>query len=178
MDMNSPAVHSSMDMVQIVDTKVYSEPETTMNYKWKRQPFAGADADVIGEHIESLAKDGIITPADLVKDAKKKSSPLHQCFEWDDTAAAKAHRVSQAAHLLRCIEVMIEREDETVFTVRAFHHINTEEQQGYTTIENACNDPEIWDCVKTQAITEIKNWQQKYKNITEFEVLFQAIDAI
>ena len=149
-----------------------------MYYKWKRQPFAGADADVIGEHIESLAKNGIITPTDLVKDAKRKSSPLHKCFEWDDTAAAKAYRVSQAAHLLRCIEVLIERQDETTFTVRAFHCITNETQHGYTTVENARNNPEMWDCVKLQAITEIKNWQTKYKNITEFETIFQAIGAI
>ncbi|KKL08828.1 hypothetical protein LCGC14_2571990 [marine sediment metagenome] len=146
-----------------------------MYYKWKRQPFAGADADVIGEHIESLAKNDIITPADLVKDAAKKSSPLHRCFQWDDTEAAVGYRLSQAAHLLRCIEVTIEREDETIFCVRAFHHVNTEQQQGYTTIETARNDPKMWDCVKLQAITEIKNWQQKYKNIVEFETIFEAI---
>ncbi len=149
-----------------------------MYYKWKRQPFKGADADVIGEHIESLARNGIITPADLVRAAKKKNSPLHQCFEWDDTEAAKAHRISQASHLLRCIEVMIEREDETVFCVRAFHHISTEQKQGYTTIENARNDPEMWDCVKMQAIAEIKAWQAKYKAIVEFETIFEAIESI
>ncbi len=149
-----------------------------MYYKWKRQPFAGADADVIGEHIESLAKNGIITPADLVKDAAKKISPLHKCFEWDDTVAAVGYRLSQAAHLLRCIEVMIERADETSFTVRAFHHIDTEQQTGYTTIENARNDPEMWDCVKMQALDEIKAWQQKYKNIKEFETIFEAIESI
>ena len=149
-----------------------------MYYKWKRQPFAGADADVIGEHIESLAKDGIITPADLVRDAKKKTSPLHECFEWDDTAAAKAYRITQAQYILRQIEVMIEREDETSFTVRAFCHVNTEAQQGYTTIESARNDPELWDCVLLQAITEIKNWQQKYKDIKEFETIFAAIESV
>ncbi len=149
-----------------------------MYYKWKRQPFAGADADVIGEHIETLGKDGIVTPVDLVKDAKRQNSPIHGCFEWDDTVAAKAHRISQAAHLLRSIEVMIQREDETVFTVRAFHHVDTETQTGYTTIETARNDPEMWDCVKLQAITEIKNWQQKYKNIVEFETIFEAIETI
>ena len=149
-----------------------------MYYKWKRQPFPGADADVIGEHIESLAQNGIITPADLVEDARKKNSPLHKCFEWDNTIAAGAYRITQAQYILRQIEVMIEREDETSFTVRAFHHVNTEEQQGYTTIENARNDPEMWDCVKLQAITEIKNWQQKYKNIKEFEVIFEAIESV
>ncbi len=149
-----------------------------MYYKWKRQPFKGADADIIGEHIESLAKDGIIIPIDLVKDAKKKSSPLHRCFEWDDTLAAKAHRISQAAHLLRCIEVTVEREDETSFSVRAFHHVNTEEQTGYTTVENARNNPEMWDCVKLAAIAEIKAWQEKYKAIVEFETIFEAIESI
>ena len=149
-----------------------------MYYKWKRQPFAGADADVIGEHIESLAKKGIITPAALVEDAKRKSSPLHKCFEWDDTAAAKAYRITQAQYILRQIEVMIEREDETSFTVRAFHHIDTETKQGYTTIENARNDPEMWDCVISTALAEVRIWQQKYKDIEEFGDLFGEIDKL
>ncbi len=149
-----------------------------MYYKWKRQPFAGADADVIGEHIESLAKNGIITPADLVRDAKKKTSPLHECFEWDDTAAAKAYRITQAQYILRQIEVMIEREDETSFSVRAFHHVNVANQQGYVTVENARNDPEMWNCVKMQALAEVKAWQGKYKAIVEFETIFEAIESI
>ncbi|KKL87472.1 hypothetical protein LCGC14_1934390 [marine sediment metagenome] len=149
-----------------------------MYYKWKRQPFAGADADVIGEHIESLAKDGIITPADLVKDAAKKSSPLHKCFEWDDTTAAKAYRITQAQYILRQINVMVERGDETSFVVRAFHHVSSEEQQGYTTIESALKDPELWNCVLMQAVAEIKAFQQKYKDITEFGSLFGEIDKL
>ncbi len=149
-----------------------------MYYKWKRQPFKGADADVIGEHIESLAQNGIITPADLVEDAKKKSSPLHECFEWDDTTAAKAHRVSQAAHLLRCIEVTVEREDETSFVVRAFHHVSTEKQQGYVTVESALKDPELWNCILMQAVAEIKAFQQKYKAVKEFGSLFGEIDKL
>ena len=114
----------------------------------------------------------------MVEDARKKNSPLHNCFEWDNTIAAGAYRITQAQYILRQIEVMIEREDETSFTVRAFHHVNTEEQQGYTTIESALKDPEMWDCVKVQAIAEIKNWQQKYKNIVEFETIFEAIESI
>ena len=149
-----------------------------MYYKWKRQPFKGADADVIGEHIESLAQNGIITPADLVKDAKKKSSPLHRCFEWDDSAAAVGYRLSQAAHLLRCIEVLIERQDETTFTVRAFHCITNETQHGYTTVESALKDPELWSCVLVQAVAEIKAFQQKYKDIVEFGSLFGEIDKL
>ncbi len=149
-----------------------------MYYKWKRQPFKGADADVIGEYIESLAKDGIITPADLVRDAKKKNSPLHRCFEWDDTEAAKAYRITQAQYILRQIEVMVEREDETSFTVRAFHHVDTEQHKGYTTVENARNDPEMWDSVLLQAIAEIKSWQQKYRNIQEFASIFSLVDTL
>ncbi len=149
-----------------------------MYYRWKRQPFAGADADVIGEHIESLAKNGIITPIDLVKDAKKKTSPLHKCFEWNDTAAAKAYRITQAQYILRQINVTVERGDETSFTVRAFCHVSNEEQQGYTTIESALKDPELWNCVLIQAVAEIKQFQQKYKDIKEFGSLFGEIDKL
>ena len=37
------------------------------------------------------ANGGRLTPDAVVRDAKRKDSPLHSCFEWDVKKAAAAH---------------------------------------------------------------------------------------
>ena len=49
--------------------------------------------------------DGMLTPDLVVKEAKRKSHPLHKCFEWNDGKAAKAYRLSQAGKLIRCVVI-------------------------------------------------------------------------
>ncbi len=48
---------------------------------------------------------GSLTPAAVVADATPEGSPLHHHFEWDDATAAHAHRLTQAAALIRSIKV-------------------------------------------------------------------------
>ena len=148
-----------------------------MRYKWKRAPVRGVKADVVGKEIERLENeyDGV-TPEVLVDEARKKRSPLHACFEWDDRKAAGKYRLDQARYILREIEVVIEREDAEPLVIRAFHHVETVEQgKYYTTVSKAYENELLWQQVKAQAISEIKSWQKKYQTITEFEVVFDAI---
>lgn len=50
---------------------------------------------------------GLLHPEAVVEAAKDEASVLHSRFEWDDTKAAAAHRLAQAAHLIRvCVTVL------------------------------------------------------------------------
>lgn len=59
------------------------------------------------EEINRLAKanGGKITPAQLVAIAADPNNPLHEYFEWDDSAAANKYREVQARILLRSVRV-------------------------------------------------------------------------
>ena len=63
------------------------------------------------------SKDGTITAADVLNDAYDPTSPLHECFEWDDSKAASAHRLEQARGLIRSVRLVITNEESTVRTV-------------------------------------------------------------
>lgn len=64
---------------------------------------------------------GELTQADVLADAAAVASPLHDYFEWDDTAAAHAHRMAQAALLIRRVRVTVIPADESEpVTVRAY----------------------------------------------------------
>jgi len=47
------------------------------------------------------ANRGTLTPEAVVERARPESSPLHDCFEWDDDAAAEQYRLDQARRLIR-----------------------------------------------------------------------------
>ena len=50
---------------------------------------------------EIHARDGTLKPAAVIKEAKSSRSPLHHLFTWDDTIAAREHRLNQARQLIR-----------------------------------------------------------------------------
>lgn len=48
---------------------------------------------------------GLLTPNDVVADAKSETSPLHSFFTWDDTEASHQFRLDQARSLIRNVQV-------------------------------------------------------------------------
>ena len=53
------------------------------------------------------ANGGRLTPDAVVRDAKRKDSPLHSCFEWDVKKAAAAHWIEQARDLITSIRIVV-----------------------------------------------------------------------
>lgn len=62
----------------------------------------------VADRLEQLEQEnGDIKPADVVNDARDPTSPLHDFFEWDDTAAADQYRLSQARLLIRRVKIQV-----------------------------------------------------------------------
>lgn len=53
------------------------------------------------------ANGGRLVPDRVVEAARNPENPMHGCFEWNDGAAAAAHRVNQARALIRSIRVEV-----------------------------------------------------------------------
>lgn len=68
-----------------------------------------AERDAIREHLERLrdANGGILTADVVVDDARRKSSPIHDEFEWDVKAAAHQHWLDVARRLIRSFDVVV-----------------------------------------------------------------------
>jgi hypothetical protein len=65
-------------------------------------------ADKAYQCLEKIRKrnNGNLTDTKILKEAKKKTSPIHNWFEWDDTEAAKAYRIIQAKSMVRAFNLM------------------------------------------------------------------------
>lgn len=62
----------------------------------------------IEAELSRLYAEGPLRPSVVVAAAADESSPLHNCFEWDDTKAGHSFRLLQARNLLREVSVTVE----------------------------------------------------------------------
>jgi hypothetical protein len=83
---------------------------------------------------ELAGESGTLTPGAVVDDASDPASPLHAHFQWDDSIAARAHRLDQARALIRIrVETVVGDE---VFSVPVWVRSPDAEprDQGYTSV--------------------------------------------
>ncbi len=147
-----------------------------MKYAAKRGLPGGVKPQIVGEKIEAIkVKNGFITPDMLIKEAKKKTSPLHNCFTWDDKKAGKLRRLDEARYLLRMVTVEIETDDEPIIT-RAF--VSVTDEAVYTTIGAALLDDDMRESLLSQAKGELRSFKFKYVQLKELAVVFAAINNI
>jgi hypothetical protein len=151
-----------------------------VEYKWAAHVPKG-DAQVVGNRISALrAKNGKVVPADVVRDARRAESPLHNLFEWDDSKAAELYREDQARWVIRhLVLAKDETGQEVEGTVRAFLLINEDddETRGYVDTAIALGNAESRQEILDRALRELMSWQGRYEHLKEFAVVCGAIRA-
>lgn len=97
-----------------------------------------AIADRLAE-LEDAA--GRLTPDIVIADARKASSPLHSCFEWNDGKAARAWRIEQARELIRSVMVIVTTDNRAIEIVRYVRDPDQEsDEQGYVSTAKLITD--------------------------------------
>lgn len=140
----------------------------------------GIDADSVGRALEKIGRqnDGVIKPFAVVEAARPEKSPLHDCFEWDDNKAAEQFRIEQARGLIRSIRVIVKVSNAETVPVRAFLHVKeTECGGGYVEIRTVMRTPAFQQQVLESALSELKAWQARYRQLSELVTVFTAIEA-
>lgn len=121
--------------------------------------------EIITEVLENISKrDGVLRPEKLVEEAENPESPVHDLFEWDDTAGGHQWRLSQARRIIGRVKIEYKgREVNSYYSV----HIETIKQQGYYSLDQVLSNEDLHRKVLMSAIKEITYWQEKYKDLTE-----------
>ena len=84
----------------------------SQRYEWAKGARVKADANEVGVVFEELqSRNEVRAEHEVLVAARDFNSPLHLCFEWDDTKAAYEHRLSQARYLIRKLCVVVEKDD-------------------------------------------------------------------
>lgn len=149
-----------------------------MVYQWKDRAIVNVDPQKAGEELERIRvhHNGRLSQDDVVAAAKAKDNPLHGAFEWNDKAAAHAHRLEQASYLIRNITVQV-NEDKEAKPIRAFVNVKRDNDQSYTSVHHAMSDAELRAQVVARAWDELQAWRKRHSELVEFATLFAVIDA-
>lgn len=111
------------------------------------------------------ARDGQATPKAIVEEARRRASPLHRCFDWDDTTAAEKYRISQAGDLVR--HLVIVQKNGKVQQFRAFVHVADGKSRGFTGTIEAMGNPTSRDYVLRAALAELESAERKLRQYRE-----------
>lgn len=122
----------------------------------------------ITEELKRIAERnaGKLYPRDVVEEARPAASPLHDSFEWDDSAAAEAYRIEQARKLIQVSVTILPGSSETI---RAFVSLTTDRKQegGYFPVETVMSRTDLREQMLTDATAELKTFVTKYNTIKE-----------
>ena len=91
----------------------------------------------ISDRLSELAESngGRLTPDIVVEDARQKSSPLHNYFEWNTKQAAYHYWRAQARQLIKSVKIEIRTETRKIRVVAYVHDPDcSEKEQGYISI--------------------------------------------
>lgn len=144
------------------------------------------DAITIGSRLDELTQEhGAVTAQIVLDDARKRGSPLHGFFNWNDKAAAEAHRLDKARFLLRSVRIVVTRErDEKPIRVRAFVKVSATDDgarkqgAGFVTVATAMSAAEHRREVVERALTELRQWRTRYDGFKELAAIYAAMDGI
>jgi hypothetical protein len=112
----------------------------------------GLSAQVVGESLEEIRTqhEGVLKPEHVVNAAQEETHPLHTVFTWDDTEAARLHRLNEARRVISTVRVVTPANSQPV---KAFVSVRTPNKgRGYIPLLDALSDEEI----KVRVILEIK----------------------
>jgi len=148
--------------------------------------FGGTSTEV-AKHIRALydEHDGQLTAELLLTAATPDTHPLHAHFEWDDTVAARLHRLEQARRLIRSCRVTFEDSAGTRRTVREFHSVVVRDPSHgkgsglgpahvrvYRATEDIVKDTTSADALSRQFKLEWDMFRKRWENFDEFIVMF------
>ena len=159
-----------------------------LEYKWKRSPKNAPKANEAGDYLFNLKKKHkALTPLLLVNDAKNKKSPLHNCFEWDNTKAAGEYRLVQAREIIRFLVIEITPDKSKPVYCRAIispQELDCPETDSYMTIEEVLSDPDLSDAYDRQLLKKLISVKCTIKNFgnlktqKRFAKVVKEIDAV
>ncbi len=153
-------------------------------YRWADGTVYKGDAQEVGEYLDELRRrnDGVLTPEQVLQDARRKKSFLHEYFEWDDDEAAVRYRLAQAGQLVRSVHVVYEKSDESddEKTIRAF--VNIERGHGeYRDVVEVLANPQSRDKLLDDALRDLRSFKRRFEAFEAAigsDIVRELVDAL
>lgn len=154
-----------------------------MQFQWnKNTSFYHASAEQAHEAFETIRqRDGKLTAAAVVDEARPVESVLHNDFEWDDTEAAEKYRQHQARQMIGAVCIVQERPKAPVrafINVKAAPAPEKEATRQYLPLPTVLETPPLRQQMLASALKEARIFQQKYQTLSALTPIFTAIEQV
>jgi len=135
---------------------------------------------------EIYNKEKKLTAEIVLNHAKKKSSPLHELFTWNNTEAANQFRLWEARTLIKSVKITMTVGVEEV-KVRKYINLRTDDENNanpwganseYKEVKEIMSDEKTKEILFQQAINELNAFRKKYHGLRQFEKLMVEIDKL
>ena len=152
-------------------------------FSWKAGAQFPVKAETAASTIRSLQASlgqDSVTARELLDASRDEKSPLHSCFEWDDSIAAEKYRLWQARHIINSIEVEIVLENRPPVTTRLFLNVEKvmpKKQGEFVGVDVVLTNKDYRDRVLSYALSELRAFQRKYAAYEELMGVCKAIDS-
>jgi hypothetical protein len=138
-----------------------------IEYKWREDaPQPKVEAQVFGDLVDDLAKNdptGGVKAQTIVEVARKRNSPIHALFEWDNEVAGEAHRLAQARGYLGALQITrVHIKEGRAVSNRAFFSVRTTEQKRYVPRERILGDADLKRQVLQDACNDLQIYIRKF----------------
>jgi hypothetical protein len=134
-----------------------------------------------GTELQSIMRDGLLRPRDVLEHARDESSALHPFFTWDDSAAAELRRLDEARRVIVSVRVHVQaRPDSPPVQVRAFVSLAKDRivGRGYRETEVVLSDYDQRAELLRTALQELGALQRKYAVLSELAQVFAAVAQV
>ena len=162
-----------------------SKQKRTKEFRWREGSHHKIEAKVAAAEVQSLMdkKGGKIEASDVLEVAESPKNPLHPEFEWNDSKAAREHRLLQARNLLNGIKVIyvtVEHGESKTYEVSFSSAIANTDEGGqahyYISTEEGLRKPDQRAEMLENALSELRAFKKKYAALNELAAVLDAID--
>ena len=96
------------------------------------------------DHIVALERQGRLTPEEVLEDARREDSPLHDLYDWDMTRAAERHWLDRTREIIRVGRVVVHTETQSYMLPRYTRDPDAAPgEQGYLSLDALRVDPGV-----------------------------------
>ena len=126
----------------------------------------------------AAANGGILLPENVVEEARRKSSPLHSRFEWDDDKAAHEYRIWQARQLISVTVSFLPSKTQSPERIWVSLKEDRKGAGGYRPLVAVLSDADLRQQLLSDALEDLEFFQEKYKKLTELAEVFSAASRV
>ena len=147
----------------------------SQRYQWAKGARVKADANEVGVVFEELqARNEVLDEHEVLVAARHVDSPMHDCFEWDNTKAAYEHRLSQARYLIRKLCVVVEKDD--FRPIRAYVSVQKPDEvdRDYVAVSRVMNSDDLLAEACQTLLKKLEGITLQYQHFVRVATILRA----